>query len=58
MNMALGGFRSRNVSQPAAEKEDTNTVFARTVTTIKLFFSRGISKDAAGFEECKGVVDT
>ena len=50
------GFRRRNASQPAAEKEDTKTVFVPTVTNIKLCFSRGSSKDAAGFEECKNAL--
>ena len=50
------GFRRRNASQPAAEKEDTKTVFVPTVTNIKLCFSRGNSKDAAGFEECKNAL--
>ena len=50
------GFRRRNATQTAAEKEDTKTVFVPTVTNIKLCFSRGNSKDAAGFEECKNAL--
>ena len=54
----MARFRRRNASQPAAEKEDTKTVFVPTVTNIKLCFSRGSSKDAAGFEECKNALIT
>ena len=50
------GFRRRNATQTAAEKEDTKTVFVPTVTNVKLCFSRGNSKDAAGFEECKNAL--
>ena len=50
------GFRRRNASQPAAEKEDTMTVYVPTVTNINLCFSRGNSKDAAGLEECKNAL--
>ena len=50
------GFRRRNASQPVAEKEGTKTVFILTVTNISLCFSRGNSKDAAGFEVCNNAL--